>query len=50
MIKDLLENSGYGNEYLHLKQKCAQNDVRVEKAKERLLRKVKAQNLEKMSR
>lgn len=50
MIKDLLENFGYGNEYLHLKQKCAQSDVRVEKAKERLLRKVKAQNLEKMSR
>lgn len=41
MIRDILLAHGYKNEYRQLKNKCIGRNVRVERAKERLLEKVK---------
>ena len=40
IIKDLLKSNGYEKEYYRLKEKCRGKNLRVERAKEKLLEKV----------
>lgn len=40
IIKDLLESNGYEKEYYTLREKCCGKNLRVERAKEKLLEKV----------
>lgn len=44
IIKDLLYENGYSKEYKILRDKCRGRNVRVEKAKERLLERVKKEH------
>lgn len=44
IIKDLLESSGYKKEYALLKEKCRGKNLRVERAKEKLLARVKKEH------
>lgn len=44
IIRDLLYNHGYSEEYKTLLKKCKQKDIRVERTKEFLLAKVKKQH------
>ena len=44
IVKDLLYSYGFAEEYKQLKAKCKEKDLRVEKAKERLLAKVKKEH------
>lgn len=44
IVKDLLYSYGFAEEYKKLKAKCKEKDLRVEKAKERLLAKVKKEH------
>ena len=46
IIKDLLISNGYAKEYYNLKNKCKGKNIRVERAKENLLAKVKRQHVE----
>lgn len=41
MIRDVLINHGYKNEYYKLRNKCSGKNIRVERAKEKLLERVK---------
>lgn len=46
IIKDLLKSNGYENEYYSLMEKCRGKNLRVERAKEKLLEKVIRQHNE----
>ncbi|MCR5189732.1 MAG: hypothetical protein K6C97_12430 [Treponema sp.] len=48
IIKDLLKSNGYEREYCLLREKCRGKNLRVERAKELLLRKVMKENSKKV--
>lgn len=47
IIKDLLKSYGYQKEYNELREKCRGKNLRVERAKEKLLAKVIKEHAEK---